>query len=48
VAALATFLPCYLLTITLCILLRFKNVQEPLVIVAAGVVGLLIKGGLLG
>jgi chromate transporter len=101
VAALATFLPCYLLTIlpapyfrkfsknatlkafvdgvtaaatgaiagaafvlgrraiydvptvlifalTLGVLLRFKKVQEPLVIVAAGVVGLLIKGGLLG
>ena len=34
--------------VTLGILLRFKKVQEPLVIVAAGVVGLVIKGGLLG
>lgn len=100
VAALATFLPCYLLTIlpapyfrkfaknmtlkafvdgvtaaatgaiagaafvlgrraiydvptvlifalTLGILLRFKKIQEPLVIVTAGLVGLVIKGGLI-
>jgi len=33
--------------ITLGILLRFKKVQEPLVIVVAGLVGLAIKGGLL-
>jgi hypothetical protein len=34
--------------VTLGILLRFKKVQEPLVIVAAGVVGLLIRGGVFG
>lgn len=34
--------------ITLGILLRFKKLQEPVVIVAAGVVGLLIKGGVFG
>lgn len=34
--------------VTLGLLLRFKKIQEPLVILAAGVVGLLIKGGLLG
>jgi chromate transporter len=33
--------------VTLGILLRFKKIQEPLVIVAAGAVGFLIKGGLL-
>jgi chromate transporter len=32
--------------VTLGVLLRFKKAQEPLVIVAAGAVGLLIKGGL--
>jgi chromate transporter len=32
--------------VTLGLLLRFKKVQEPLVIVAAGAVGFLIKGGL--
>jgi chromate transporter len=33
--------------VTLAILVRFKKVQEPLVILAAGAVGFLIKGGLL-
>ena len=33
--------------VTLAILVRFKKVQEPLVILAAGAVGLFIKGGLL-
>ncbi len=33
--------------VTLAILMRFKKVQEPLVILAAGGVGFLIKGGLL-
>jgi chromate transporter len=33
--------------VTLGLLLRFKKIQEPLVIVTAGVAGLVIKGGLL-